>query len=123
KDGALLVGEHDRARAVAGRGAHAARRIDAGDVAWTADVADSAAEVDDRPTEREAVAQPAERQVIGPPMEIERAAAGGAPDHEAGLDDAQVDEAAVGHRRWRRGKAGDRAQCDERGMKTGHSHD
>src|SRR5690349_5503194 len=42
--GALLVGQHDRARAAADGEARARRAIDAGDVGGTVDVADAAAQ-------------------------------------------------------------------------------
>ncbi len=61
---ALLVAQHDRARAAADRKARAGRAVDAGDVGGTIDVADAAAQHRLRSAEHQAVIEAAGRQRI-----------------------------------------------------------
>ena len=70
---ALLVGQHDRARAAADRKPRARRAIDAGDIRRPVDVAHPAAQHRLRSAEHEAVVQSAGKQRVDPAAKAEAA--------------------------------------------------
>src|SRR4051794_33087496 len=71
---ALLVGQHDGARAAADRKPRARRAIDAGHIRGTVDVADAAAQHRLRSAEHEAIVQSARGEGIASAVEVQRAA-------------------------------------------------
>src|SRR3954451_5560587 len=91
KHRAVLVGQHDRARAPSNRGARAGRAIDPIEVRWRSDVADSAGEIRRRGAKSKTIAQPADREWKPPAVEYERAAAPRAANHNTGLDHVEPD--------------------------------
>src|SRR5713101_2702757 len=82
---AVLIGQHDRARAGADRGARAGRAIDAINIRRRSDVADGADEIDRRGAKSKAVAHPADRESITPAVKYQRAAAAEPPTTKPAL--------------------------------------
>ena len=95
---ALLVGQHDRARAAADGEAGARGAVDAGDVGRPFDIADPAAQHRLRSAEHEAVVEAAGGQSVTPAAEVQRAAAARAADDPSRLVDRERHGAAVGIR-------------------------
>src|SRR6188472_860939 len=96
ENGALLVGEHDRADAADDGKACASGGVDAGNVRWTLDVAHPALQHRPRTAEHQAVVDAADRKRIAAAVEAERAMAGRAADDPAALEDDEGDTAGVG---------------------------
>src|SRR6266849_3312082 len=115
---AVLIGQHDRARAGADRGARAGRAIDAINIRRRSDVADGADEIDRRGAKSKAVAHPADRESITPAVKYQRAAASGAANDKASLEHVEADCAAVGVGGSREPCAG-HGQSNQRGTNGG----
>src|SRR5262245_17701301 len=88
---AVLIGQHDRARTGADRGARAGRAIDASNIRRASDVADGADEIDRRGAKSKTVAHSADRERIIPAVKYQRASAGRAANDKASLDDVEAD--------------------------------
>src|SRR5215467_1766845 len=115
---AVLVGQHDRARAPSNRDASASRAIDPINVRWRSDIADGADEIRRRGAKGKAIAQSADREWIAPAVEYERAAATRAANHNTGLDHVEPDRAAVRIGGYREPQAG-QGQSNQRGTNGG----
>src|SRR5262249_58130118 len=101
------------------RGAGAPRgAADASDWEGCSVLADSPKKLGRRAAKRKAIAPPADRERIAPAVKYQRAAAGGAANDEAGLNNVEPDAAAVGVGAGHEPGAG-HGQSNQRGTNSG----
>src|SRR6185369_122972 len=122
QDRAILVGQHDSARAGANRNACSCSPVNAVHIGWPSDVADCADEIGCGAAKRKAVAYPADGEPIALAMKHQCSAAGGAADDKTGFDDVEPYAAAIGVDAGRAGYG--HGQSNQRGTKRGwQSHE
>src|SRR5437867_725248 len=115
---AVLIGQHDRARAPSNRGARAGRAIDAIDIRRGSDVAHGADEIGRRRAKRKTIAYAADRQWITAAVKYQRAGATRAANDNTSLEHVEADSTAIGISGSRESRAG-YSQSNQRGTNRG----